>query len=41
MSEVSTQSAPASARTALPSAAKAAMERLNGEAEGLHIWLRT
>jgi len=25
----------------LPSAARAAMERLNGEAEGLHIWLRT
>jgi len=27
--------------TALPSAAREAMERLNGEAEGLHIWLRT
>jgi gentisate 1,2-dioxygenase len=25
----------------LPSAAREAMERLNGEAEGLHIWLRT
>src|SRR5207249_6851669 len=29
------------ARAALPSAARAVMERLNGEAEGLHIWLRT
>ena len=27
--------------TALPSAAREAMERLNGEAEGLYIWLRT
>jgi gentisate 1,2-dioxygenase len=40
MSEAGTQSAP-DARAALPSAAKAAMERLNAEAEGLHIWLRT
>src|SRR5271154_3784519 len=29
------------ARAALPSAARAAMEKLNGEAEGLNIWLRT
>jgi gentisate 1,2-dioxygenase len=28
-------------RAALPSAARAAMERLNGEAAGLNIWLRT
>ena len=27
--------------TTLPSAARQAMERLNGEAAGLHIWLRT
>jgi gentisate 1,2-dioxygenase len=33
--------ASAPSRAALPSAARAAMERLNGEAEGLHIWLRT
>jgi gentisate 1,2-dioxygenase len=36
VTEASTQS-----RAALPSAARAAMERLNAEAEGLHIWLRT
>ncbi len=40
MSVERTRSAPA-ARAALPSAARAAMEALNGEAEGLHIWLRT
>jgi gentisate 1,2-dioxygenase len=33
--------ASAPSRAALPSAARAAMERLNTEAEGLHIWLRT
>ena len=33
--------ASAPSRAALPSAARAAMERLNAEAEGLHIWLRT
>src|SRR5690348_8469329 len=36
---VTERSAPS--RAALPSAARAAMERLNTEAEGLHIWLRT
>src|SRR6266446_4372121 len=40
MSGEPTESAPA-ARAALPSAARSAMEALNGEAEGLHIWLRT
>ena len=29
------------AAQALPSAARAAMEALNAEAGGLHIWLRT
>src|ERR1700681_3244009 len=33
--------ASAPSRAALPSTARAAMERLNAEAEGLHIWLRT
>ena len=33
--------ASAPSRAALPSAARAAMEGLNAEAEGLHIWLRT
>src|SRR5471030_1643387 len=33
--------ASAPSRAALPSTARAAMERLNTEAEGLHIWLRT
>src|SRR5690242_12370203 len=33
--------ASAPSRAGLPSAARAAMERLNAEAEGLHIWLRT
>src|SRR5881392_2170795 len=32
---------PMSEAKTLPSAARAAMERLNTEAEGLHIWLRT
>lgn len=41
MSDARILSAPPAARVALPSAARAAMERLNGEAEGLHIWLRT
>ena len=40
MSAVATEPAPHS-RAALPSAAREAMERLNTEAEGLHIWLRT
>jgi len=33
--------ASAQSRAALPSSARAAMEALNAEAEGLHIWLRT
>src|SRR5258707_9599077 len=40
MSDAVRKPAPA-ARAALPSAARSAMEALNGEAEGLHIWLRT
>ena len=40
MSDAGTQSSPAT-RAALPSSARAAMEALNAEAEGLHIWLRT
>jgi gentisate 1,2-dioxygenase len=40
MSDATMKATPA-ARGALPSAARAAMEKLNGEAGGLHIWLRT
>jgi hypothetical protein len=40
MSAVATEPAPHS-RAALPSAAREATEKLNAEAEGLHIWLRT
>jgi gentisate 1,2-dioxygenase len=40
MSDAMTKPAPA-ARASLPSAARAAMEKLNAEAEGLNIWLRT
>ena len=40
MSGEPTQPAPA-ARAGLPSVARAAMEAMNAEAEGLHIWLRT
>jgi gentisate 1,2-dioxygenase len=40
VSTVATEAAPNS-RAALPSAAREAMEKLNAEAEGLHIWLRT
>ena len=40
MSDAMTKPASAN-RSALPSAAREAMERLNAEAAGLHIWLRT
>jgi gentisate 1,2-dioxygenase len=40
MSDAVTKPA-AAGRAALPSAAREAMERLNAEAAGLHIWLRT
>ena len=40
MSELMTKPAFAN-RSALPSAAREAVERPNAEAAGLHIWLRT
>jgi hypothetical protein len=40
MSDAMTKPASAN-RSALPSAAREAMERLNAEVAGLHIWLRT